>query len=320
MNRIDRLSAILIQLQSKKIITAREIANRFEISLRTVYRDIRALEEAGVPIAAEAGKGYGLVEGYHLPPVMFTREEAGALLAGGKLIEELGDQSLQTGFRDMLFKVKAVLRRADKDFLEVLDTQMTVLNYPQTRPENFPNNFLTRLQDALVHKKVIEIEYFTNYQETINVRKVEPIGVYHSMGSWYLIAYCRLRQAYRNFRADRIRCLKMQEEVFEPRDEKTLKEHISEMMAGFCLQPVRVRFDQKIAKYIVREKYRYGFTQEREVVDNRVEMDFLTFDVSSFGRWLLMFGNEVEIISPDALQKTVQQLVENLHQHYLQKK
>ena len=85
MNRIDRITAILIQLQSKKIVTAKEIAQRFNKSLRTVYRDIRTLEEAGIPIGAEAGKGYYLVDGYLLPPVMFTPGEVGSLITAAKV-------------------------------------------------------------------------------------------------------------------------------------------------------------------------------------------------------------------------------------------
>ena len=93
MNRIDRLQALLIQLQSKRVIKAQEMADRFEVSLRTIYRDMRALEEGGVPIGAEAGIGYYLMEGYHLPPVMFTREEASALLMAGKFFERHTDKS-----------------------------------------------------------------------------------------------------------------------------------------------------------------------------------------------------------------------------------
>jgi predicted DNA-binding transcriptional regulator YafY len=80
-NRFDRIVAILIQLQSKKIVKAQELSKRFDVSLRTIYRDIRTLEVAGVPIYSEAGVGYSLVEGYRLPPVMFTREEAESFIA-----------------------------------------------------------------------------------------------------------------------------------------------------------------------------------------------------------------------------------------------
>ena len=98
MNRIDRVSAILIHLQTKKFVTAEEIANRFEISKRTIYRDLKALEEAGVPLGAEPGKGYYLVDGYHLPPVMFTHEEASAMLTAEKMVEKLTDRSVSENF------------------------------------------------------------------------------------------------------------------------------------------------------------------------------------------------------------------------------
>src|ERR1044072_2103268 len=93
MNRIDRLSAILIQLQSRRLVKAQDIADKFSISLRTVYRDVHALGEAGVPVIGEAGIGYSLMEGYKLPPVMFTKDEASALLTAGKLIQSKTDET-----------------------------------------------------------------------------------------------------------------------------------------------------------------------------------------------------------------------------------
>ena len=124
MNRIDRLTAILIQLQTKQVVTAQEIANRFEISLRTVYRDVRALEEAGVPIGAEAGKGYFLSEGFHLPPVMFTPEEANALMLGSKLIEGQTDNSIKHHFYEAMLKIKSVLKNAEKEGLQALEEKL----------------------------------------------------------------------------------------------------------------------------------------------------------------------------------------------------
>ncbi len=102
MNRIDRLTAILIHLQTKRVVKAEEISGRFEISLRTVYRDVRALMEAGVPIGSEAGKGYFIVDGYHLPPVMFNQEEASAMLTAGKLVEKMTDDSIRKAYDSAL--------------------------------------------------------------------------------------------------------------------------------------------------------------------------------------------------------------------------
>src|SRR5690349_10664094 len=118
MNRIDRVSAILIQLQSKKIVKAQHIATRFNVSLRTVYRDIKSLEEAGIPLAGEAGVGYSLMDGYRLPPVMFTREEAIAFLTAEKLVEKLTDETNGKNYKSAMYKIRAVLRSAEKDLLE----------------------------------------------------------------------------------------------------------------------------------------------------------------------------------------------------------
>src|SRR5690349_782337 len=110
MNRIDRLAAIVLQLQSRRLVKARDIAERFALSLRTVYRDIRALEEAGVPVIGEAGMGYRLMEGYKLPPVMFSNEEASALLTASKLVQSKTDETTAKHYASALDKIKAVLR------------------------------------------------------------------------------------------------------------------------------------------------------------------------------------------------------------------
>lgn len=125
MNRINRVTSILIQLQSKKIIPAKEIAQRFNISLRTVYRDIRTLEEAGIPIGSEAGKGYFLVEGFLLPPVMFTAAEVGALITAGKFLNCHGDESFIKDFDSAMYK-KSQLKKyfvTEANFCRFIITQ-----------------------------------------------------------------------------------------------------------------------------------------------------------------------------------------------------
>ena len=118
MNRIDRLNAIVVHLQSKPRVTLDELEERFELSRRTLFRDVRSLIEAGIPIGGDAGEGYFIVDGYHLPPVVFNKEEAAAILMAGKFIEQNADQATAEVFNEALIKVKAVLRYADKDFLE----------------------------------------------------------------------------------------------------------------------------------------------------------------------------------------------------------
>ncbi len=209
MKRLHRLTAILVKLQSKKIVQAAELADKFDVSLRTIYRDMQALTDAGVPIGAEAGTGYFLVEGYSLPPVMFTEKEANALLTASKIIETNNDESLISEYRDAIDKVIAVLRTTQKKKLEILEQRI----FTYSRRAIHPSNSLSIIQQAITDLRVLEIQY-TNVTKEHSKRLIEPLGVYFTNNTWILIAYCRLRQDYREFRTDRIIHLIETQELF----------------------------------------------------------------------------------------------------------
>src|SRR5690349_20663327 len=222
MNRIDRLTAMLIHLQSKRVVRAEEMADRFEISLRTVYRDVKALMEAGVPIGSEAGKGYFIVDGYHLPPVMFNQEEASARLTAGKLVEKMTDDSIRKAYESALLKIKSVLNDSEKDHLENLQSSIQVWRLPDQPPTEYPNEFMSAITKAVSHKCVLSMEYFSNKTQEKTKREVEPIGIVHYSGRWHMIAWCRLRNGYRDFRMDMIKTLKETGSTFDARNLFTL--------------------------------------------------------------------------------------------------
>ncbi len=316
MNRIDRLTAILVQLQSKKIVKAEEIAERFQISVRTVYRDVKALMEAGVPIGSEAGTGYFIVDGYHLPPVMFTENEASAMMMAGKLVERMTDQSVQTSFEGALFKIKSVLNEAQKDHLESLQDHIEVMKPRVTLPVQ-AGNFLTDLQKAVVSKQVIHLHYFSNHQNELTERAVEPIGLFYYSAAWHLIAWCRLRNGFRDFRCDRIKGLNSTGEVFHPRSISTMQEYFNSLQqANVEMKSATVLFDRKEAHYVQNSRHYFGFVSEEDA-DGQIRMHFLTADLNMMARWLLSYGRGVEIDKPEELKETIQQLVEELQEHYL---
>lgn len=317
MNRIDRLSAILIQLQGKKIVKAAEIADRFQISLRTVYRDVKALQEAGVPVGAEAGTGYYLVEGYHLPPVMFNREEAAALLTGEKLMARLSDQSNKKQFSNAMQKIRAVLRSSEKDFLESLEESIAVITRRPPPAEEFPNRFLSDIQYALGKHVILKMGYFALHNEVHSDREVEPIGIIYMTGYWYLIAWCRLRNGYRNFRMDRIRSLSITDSQYDRNRHISLKEYL-EKYAEPAAYPhvVKLRFKAEMAKRLGEQRFYYGLMEE-QTVGECVEMSFLTAHLDWFGRWVLTMGRHVEIIGPEELVDHMQSLAKEIHDHYL---
>jgi predicted DNA-binding transcriptional regulator YafY len=316
MNRIDRLQAILIQLQSKRVITAQEMADRFEVSLRTIYRDIRALEEGGVPIGAEAGIGYFLSEGYHLPPVMFTREEASALLMAGKIFEKHTDRNLQSHFKDALYKIKAVLDMDKKEELEALESKISIDPFGWQFKDHSGNLMVSKIQSILPNKKLAKIIYHASYSGESNERIVEPIGLVFYSNQWHLIAFCQLRSDYRDFRTDRIEKFEIVPGEFSRTDHISLQNYLDKLQHGTEVQIAEVLFEKDFVKYIDEVKFQFGWVDEKQV-GNEIEMKFAIMSMELIARWLLMSGKHFEVVSPDSLKIKIKELVHELHQAHL---
>lgn len=223
MNRIDRLFGILILLQSKKYVTADKIAHQFEISVRTVYRDIRALSEQGIPISFEQPKGYFIVQGYFLPPVSFSSDEANALLIMERMVSRFADKSIFTNYTSALNKVKAVLKNSQKEKLELLNESIKFQLHHEMLNEEFDH--LAALQNAISGQCVIEIDYQNNNSEH-SKREVEAIGLIFYAFNWHLIAWCHLRMEYRDFRVSRIKKVRNLDTPFRKTDHMPVSEYM----------------------------------------------------------------------------------------------
>ncbi len=303
MNRIDRVSATLIQLQSKRFVTAEEIASRFGISKRTVYRDIKALEEAGVPIGAEPGKGYFLVDGYRLPPVMFTPEEASSLLTAEKIVEKMADRSVDEHYKSAMYKIKAVLPDSEKQFLDRLSKNIEIFHSPPFHEAESANNSMLTIQKALADKNVLLMSYRAAYNnQLVADRMVEPVGLCFYSLAWHLIGYCRYRKDYRDFRLDRITRITLTNEHFYNREIKTVREFFRRNLSELQLEQVTLRFPLEQTVLIQTTRYYYGYIGEEKIGDN-VEMNFVVNDLVYFCRWLLMYADTVEIVQNDKLRQ-----------------
>jgi len=209
--RLSRLTAIVTQLQSKRLVTAKLLAEKHQVSIRTIYRDIRTLEQSGIPILTEEGKGYTLQEGYQLPPVMFTENEANALITAEQLIRKNKDKSLVDNYTDAITKIKSVLRYSQKTTTDLLADRVY---FRANIEEKNTSNYLMKLQSCITKFNLIEIEYLS-LQNKSTKRTVEPFALYSTQENWLLIAYCRLRKDFRAFRIDLIQQLVVKNECFE---------------------------------------------------------------------------------------------------------
>ena len=310
MNRIDRLAAILIQLQSRPLIKAQDIADKFSISLRTVYRDVKALEEAGVPVIGEAGTGYKLMEGYKLPPVMFNQDEATALLTASKLVQSKTDSGISKHYTAALDKIRAILRHSEKDHIEEIDEHIAVMTHPSFVHQPQTELHLQSILKAIGSSLIIEINYTSLEKNETTRRKVEPVGIYYLGSHWYLIAWCQLRNDYRNFRTDKIKQLIITAET-NSKIHPPLQSFMNQMAAERQVTKVVIDVEPGIVKYLGEQKYYNGFVKEEKAGDS-IRMTFLSGSLMGFSRWFMLYGDHAKIIEPLELNDMVAEIAENI--------
>jgi len=219
--RLSRLAAIITQLQSKRLVTAKDIADKHQVSIRTVYRDIRTLEKSGIPIVTEEGRGYSMMDGYKLPPIMFTEDEAIALITAEQLISKNKDQSLTECYSSAVMKIKSILKNNQKTQTELIEKRLQVRNNTN---EVKTSTHLIKLQKMIAHYQLVEIDYLSLSNHRTR-RLVEPFALYTTKDNWVLIGYCRDRQDFRAFRLDCIQNLQVTGVEFEPHD-MTLEQYL----------------------------------------------------------------------------------------------
>jgi predicted DNA-binding transcriptional regulator YafY len=289
MNRIDRVTAI---------------------SLRTVYRDIKTLYDAGIPLTGEAGVGYSIMEGFRLPPVMFTKEEATAFLTAEKLVEKLTDASTQRDYSTAMFKIKAVLHLSEKDYLEDMEKHIAVIENQYVPRRTNDTTYLQKVLQSIPEKMVLNIDYFANHDQQKTNRDVEPVGIYYLGEHWYLVGYCRLRKDYRTFKFGNINNLIITDRYFD-QQHPSLKSFLSKVSKEKELHTVILLVDKNIIQYFGDQKFYNGFISQKDVGD-KVEMTFLSASLNGFARWYMLFGDNADIISPQELKVIVSDILSSI--------
>ena len=307
LNRFDRIVAILIHLQSGSVVKAQDMADRFKVSLRTIYRDIRSLEASGVPISGESGIGYSLVEGYRLPPVMFTREEASTFVAAEKLMQKFSDKTLGAYYESAMFKVKSVLKGNTKDHIAALESQVWVNSSEERFNKNAPDA-LNVLMESISGKTQVRLQYQAPYAEESTTRIIEPVGLFNESNFWYVLAFCHFRKDYRQFRIDRIIDIKRIDKPFTQEHTNIPDFKNKEPVQGKT--KVVIRINKDMARHTQAGRKYYGFVSET-VVEDKIEMTFLTSEChEGLSRWYMMFGDCAEIMEPESFRMRVLELTE----------
>jgi predicted DNA-binding transcriptional regulator YafY len=301
MNRVDRLLAYLLLLQSRGLVRAQDFAQRFEISERTVYRDIQALCEAGVPIMAAPGEGYRLMEGYYLPPIAFSPAEARAMFLAVAMLSGLtAGGATKTAALSALDKIRAVLPKATLRQVEALQAILHFFAFPDP-PLDFDDQTFVRLQEAIQQQRIVHLHYHALHSGEVSRRDVEPMGLVFLDRAWVLSAYCRLRQAPRAFRLERIDKLAVRQEQFAPLAWREGPQRLG-------LYKVKVRFAAAIVRW-VRERQHYTFLAEglaegpSTAGEPGVTMVYRPRSLAEIEGWLLSWGEQMEVVAPAELRQ-----------------
>ena len=299
---MDRLLGIVLELQRRKHVRAEDLAAKYETSKRTIYRDMQALGETGVPIIAEAGKGYSLVEGYFLPPLSFTNEEATMLALGSDLMAQHFDAQYRAAAESASAKLETVLPAKQRQQVEYLRRSIVFI-VPETLASESVAALLPALRRALLERRTIRFHYHTRYTQdgepAKKTREADPYGMYHHGDAWYLVAYCHLRQSVRSFRLDRLSQLQLREQTFEvPADFKMEQEEDDGRR-----MIVSVLFDDEVAPW-VREARAYAVDMIAEHADGLL-VTYRVHEARDLLQWLLSWGSHARVLAPQALREAL---------------
>ncbi len=306
-----------MELQRRKRVRAEDLAAHFETSKRTIYRDIQALCETGVPIIAQAGLGYSLVDGYFLPPLSFSVAEATMLLLGSALAAQSFDAQYREAAYSANRKIEAVLPAPQREEVHYLQDSIALVA-PERVGQGMAKDFLSQLRRAIIERKTVQFHYHTRYPqngaEARNTREADPYGLVHYNGAWYLLSYCHLRQAVRNFRLDRMTDLKLIEKTFQ-RPANFKMEPPEDSARKFTVQ---VLFDAEVTPWVKEARGFYMTEMKDTPYGLLVTMQLHNED--EVIPWLLSWGYHVRVIEPQSIRQRIAAEAQKIVQNYQPRK
>ena len=314
MNRMDRLLAIVLELQGKGWQRAEDLARTFERSKRTIYRDVQALDESGVPIVSLPGRGYSLMEGYFLPPLSFSTDEATMLLLGGDYMAQSFDAQYRAAAQSATRKIAGVLPERLRGEVRTLQESIHFISQGGSiRPDEALK--LQQLRRAIIARATVRFRYHTRHgaepAHLTHTRDADPYSLAHVGTAWYLSAYDHLRHAVRTFRLDRIDDVTLLDRTFErPADFQVQRRNLFEP-GSFDVQ---VLFAPEVTRW-VRETQLFYTIAEEETPDGLL----VTLHVRHAGevlQWLLSWGQHARVLAPESLRHQIAAEAEAMLRHH----
>lgn len=314
LNKTDRLFALVLLLQNKPHLTTKDLAEHFNTSRRTIFRDLRTLNESGVPLTFGDQGGYEILGGYQLPPLMLSAREAATLLVGTKFAKQQTDSSLQKDADQVAMKIRSVLPPSLQEYIDRLQ-QRTILDPYLTNVMQTPSisddeqGQWAQLSEAVAQQNPVFITYHVESRDETTKRKVDALGIVYYFDHWNLIGYCHLRKDVRNFRLDQIRELYVMSETFKAHQDFDLQKFLEEKGAG-RQQRIALHFSPQV--YGWARKRIPARIEEELPADGGIQVAFYFENLDYIAKWLLAFGTEVQVLEPQALKDKTKDLIKKI--------
>lgn len=315
MNKTDRMLAIVLELQRNKVLRAEDLAAKFETSVRTIYRDIQALSEAGVSVIGAPGQGYSLMDGYFLPPVSFTVEEAVTLLIGTDFIEQWFDTDYSDKSRTSRRKIEAILPEPIRSEASRIRKSFRLFTLAEDIVRIQERAYLEAIRRAILEERKVSFHYSKRIAEVDgnrqSVRTVAPYGLVFHQGAWVLIGHCELRQDIRHFRLSRMTELIDLEDQFK-------------QPADFHLDVYQPSDDRNVTVCIlvqpdIADKVRESNNFYLETIEDHTEGLLMTFRVrqpDELLHFVLGWGAGVVVLEPESFRQRVRTELEKTLKRY----
>jgi len=304
-----RMKLILMLQDSNKRITVDELADTFGVSRRTIFRDFNVLTELNVPVTWDQYSGYGVIEGYKIPPLMFNSRELATIMVGLNFVKSQVDKQLVDDAKGVELKIKNVLPAELKEFMNSLDNRTVVDPFLHFGSEKKEGGNWYLVSSAISQKKSLSFIYKSQNDNKKSDRTIDPYLLVFYKDHWNVIGYSHKREANRNFVLDRMEAVKILDQNYSEKEEINAEALI--FGSNESGQIIDVLVDNKVNR-VFRANLPTKIFKENTVSSKKIKVSFRFENLDYINEWLLQFGDKVEVVSPKELKSMREKLLKSM--------
>ncbi|ADK16599.1 MULTISPECIES: helix-turn-helix transcriptional regulator [Clostridium] len=317
MSKISNLLEIIIMLQYKGLTTASELSEILEVDKKTIYRYIRNLNEASVPIYTKKGRngGFYIDQNFYIKPSNLSENELEALLMAEEILTSKNGFVYEKDLKNAIFKVKSVNVNKNEDLSKINDNKNFSINYVGNM-ENLEDK-ISKINYSMSRGRSLSINYFSVNKNNLTMRKIDPYDLIFKEGDWYIIGYCHMKGDIRSFKLNRVKNLKISKDIYMRPHTFSLKEYLDKNWGIFMGDKIKVviKFSEKEAAFI-KDTTWHIHQHIDQLEGGKILFTIYLNELEDIKKWVLSFGKDAEIIEPIELRKDIKRELEELYKIY----